>query len=136
MRSMAQAIMANSIPPKQRSLGVAIFGITAVVAPALGPTLGGWITDNYSWRWIFFINLPIGVITLALIAQLVEDPPFLQQFKAGEMRFDTIGFSMLTLGVGALQVMLDKGQEDDRLSSHFIVTLAVMAVVCLCFLVI
>jgi MFS transporter, DHA2 family, multidrug resistance protein len=136
MQPMAQAIMADSIPPKQRGLGFAIFGITAVVAPALGPTMGGWITDNYSWRWIFFINLPIGVMALALIAQLVEDPPFLRRFKIGEMRFDAIGFVMLTLGVGALQIMLDRGQEDDWLSSHFIVILAITAAVCLSFLVI
>lgn len=136
MQPMAQAIMADSFPPRLRGLGFAIFGITVVVAPALGPTLGGWITDSYSWRWIFFINLPVGAIALSLISQIVEDPPFLRRLKSNEVRFDYIGFSMLTLGVGALQIMLDKGQEDDWLSSHFIALLAVVTVVCLVFLVI
>jgi len=134
MQPMAQAIMADSFPPKLRGLAFALFGITVIVAPALGPTLGGWITDNYSWRWIFLINLPVGLMALSLISQLVEDPPFLRRFKAGEMRLDYVGLSMLVLGISALQIMLDKGQEDDWLASHFIGTLAVAAVVCLAFL--
>ncbi len=131
MQPMAQAIMADSFPPEKRGLAFALFGVTTVVAPALGPTLGGWITDNYSWRWIFLINLPVGLLALGLVKQLVEDPPFLRRFKPGEMRFDTVGFSLLVLGIGALQIMLDKGQEDDWLGSHFIVCLAVITVVCL-----
>ena len=131
MQPMAQAIMADSVPPKQRGMAFALFGITAVVAPALGPTLGGWITDNYTWRWIFFINIPVGMLAFALIYQLVEDPPFLRRFKPGEVHLDTLGLSMLVLGVGALQIFLDKGQEDDWLASRFIVTLIVVAVVCL-----
>jgi DHA2 family multidrug resistance protein len=135
LQPMAQSIMADSFPPRLRGLAFAIFGITVIVAPALGPTLGGWITDNYSWRWIFLINLPVGVVALSLISQLVEDPPFLRRVKAGAMRLDTIGLSMLVLGVGALQILLDRGQEYDWFSSHFIVVLAVIAVVCLAFLV-
>jgi DHA2 family multidrug resistance protein len=135
LQPMAQAIMADSFPPRLRGMAFAIFGLTVIVAPALGPTLGGLITDSYSWRWIFLINLPVGVVALTLISQLVEDPPFLRRVKAGQMRLDTIGLSMLVLGVGALQIMLDKGQEDDWFSSHFIVVLAVIAVVCLAFLV-
>ena len=135
MQPMAQAIMADSFPPRLRSMAFALFGVTVVVAPALGPTLGGWITDSYSWRWIFLINIPVGVVALSLISQLVEDPPFLRRFKPGEIRFDYIGFSMLVLGVGALQILLDKGQEDDWLASHFIAVLAVIAVVCLTLLV-
>ena len=131
MQPMAQAIMADSVPPKQRGLAFALFGVTAVVAPALGPTLGGWITDNYTWRWIFFINIPVGILAFALIYQLVEDPPFLRRFKPGQMRLDTLGLSLLVLGVGALQILLDKGQEDDWLASHFIATLTVVAIGCL-----
>ncbi len=136
MQPMAQAIMADSFPPRLRGLAFALFGVTVIVAPALGPTLGGWITDNYSWRWIFLINLPVGVMALSLISQLVEDPPFLRRFKKSEVRLDSIGLSMLVLGIGALQIMLDKGQEADWFASHFIATLAVTAVICLTFLVI
>jgi DHA2 family multidrug resistance protein len=131
MQPMAQAIMADSFPPHKRGQAFALFGVTTVVAPALGPTLGGWITDNYTWRWIFFINIPVGLLTLALVYKLVEDPPFLRRFKPGQMRLDGIGFALLALGVGALQILLDKGQEDDWFSSRFIVTLAVIVVVCL-----
>ncbi|MGO9337836.1 MAG: DHA2 family efflux MFS transporter permease subunit [Terracidiphilus sp.] len=135
MQPMAQAIMVDSFPHRLRGLAFAIFGITVIVAPALGPTFGGWITDNYSWRWIFLINLPVGAIALSLISQLVEDPPFLRRVKAGQLRLDTMGLSMLVLGVGALQIMLDKGQEDDWFSSQFILVLAIVTVVCLSFLV-
>lgn len=134
MQPMAQAIMADSFPPRLRGLAFALFGVTVIVAPALGPTLGGWITDNYSWRWIFLINLPVGVMAISLISQLVEDPPFLRRFKKGEVRLDYIGLSMLVLGIGALQIMLDKGQEADWFASHFIAILAVIAAVCLAFL--
>lgn len=131
MQPMAQAIMADAVPPKQRGLAFAIFGVTAVVAPALGPTLGGWITDNYTWRWIFLINIPVGILALSLVYRLVEDPPFLRRFRPGEMRLDTVGLSLLIVGIGALQVMLDKGQEDDWLGSRFITTLMVTSVISL-----
>jgi DHA2 family multidrug resistance protein len=98
--------------------------------------LGGWITDNYSWRWIFFITLPPVLLALYLTYTLVEDPPFLRRIKRGGIRVDYMGISMLALGVGALQVLLDKGQEDDWLGSHFITTLAITAAVCLITLVI
>jgi DHA2 family multidrug resistance protein len=112
-------------------LAFALYGITAVTAPTIGPTLGGWITFNYSWRWIFFINLPVGLLTLFLVYQFVEDPPYLARIKAAGVKLDYIGIALLTLGVGALQVLLDKGQEDDWFGSQFITTLAVTAVVCL-----
>jgi DHA2 family multidrug resistance protein len=131
LQPMSQSIMADSFPERLRGAAFALFGMTVVVAPCLGPILGGWITDNYTWRWIFFMNLPIGLLALALVFRFVEDPPFLQRFKPGEMRFDTIGFSLLALGVVALQILLDKGQEDDWLASHFINMLIVIAVVCL-----
>ncbi len=136
LQPMAQAILADTFPPQQRGLAFALYGITAVTAPTIGPTLGGWITFNYSWRWIFFINLPVGLVTLFLIYRFVEDPPYLARIKAAGVKLDYIGIALLTLGVGALQVLLDKGQEDDWFGSHFITTLAVTAVVCLVALVI
>ncbi len=131
LQPMAQSIMADSFPQKLRGAAFALFGMTVVVAPALGPVLGGWITDNYTWRWIYFMNLPLGLLALGLVFKFVEDPPFLRRFKPGEMHFDTVGFALLALGVVALQVLLDKGQEDDWLSSHFICSLVIIAVVCL-----
>ncbi|MGB8261302.1 MAG: DHA2 family efflux MFS transporter permease subunit [Terracidiphilus sp.] len=136
MQPMSQAIMADSFPPRQRAAAFALFGVTVLVAPALGPILGGWITDNFSWRWIFLINLPVGLFALGSIFKLVEDPPFLRRFKPGEMRLDTLGLSLLVLGVGALQILLDKGQEDDWFGSNFIVALVVVSIVCLSALVV
>ena len=136
LQPMAQAILADTFPPEQRGLAFALYGITAVTAPTIGPTLGGWITFNYSWRWIFFINLPVGILTLLLVLRFVEDPPYLARIKAAGVKLDYIGISLLALGVGALQVLLDKGQEDDWFGSRFITTLAVTAVICLVSLVI
>jgi DHA2 family multidrug resistance protein len=135
LQPMSQAIMADVFPPEKRGMAFALFGVTVVVAPALGPILGGWITDNYSWRWIFLINVPVGMLALALVHQVVQDPPFLRRFKLGEARFDYVGFAALALGVAALQTLLDKGQEEDWLNSHFIAALAVIAVVALSFLI-
>jgi DHA2 family multidrug resistance protein len=131
LQPMAQAILADTFPPQKRGLAFALYGITAIMAPTIGPTLGGWITDNYSWRWIFYINLPVGILTLFLVLRLVEDPPYLARVKGAGVKVDYIGIALLTLGIGALQVLLDRGQEDDWFGSHFIVTLAVIAVVCL-----
>ncbi|MBV9086568.1 MAG: DHA2 family efflux MFS transporter permease subunit [Acidobacteriaceae bacterium] len=136
LQPMAQAILADTFPPQQRGLAFALYGITAILAPTIGPTLGGWITFNYSWRWIFFINLPVGVFTWFLVRRFVEDPPYLARLKAAGARLDYIGIAFLALGVGALQILLDKGQEDDWFGSRFITTLAVVAVVCLVSLVI
>src|SRR5262244_4316194 len=108
LQPMSQAILADSFPPQLRGLAFAVFGVTAVVAPTIGPTLGGWITDNYSWRWIFFINLPVGILALFLIILLIEDPPWARRAVAARVRFDYIGLGLLALGIGALQVMLDK----------------------------
>lgn len=132
LQPMAQAILADTFPPEQRGLAFSLYGITAVCAPAIGPTLGGWITDNYSWRWIFYINIPVGILALALVYTLVEDPPYLARLRAmGRAAFDYIGFAFLTVGIAALQIMLDKGQEDDWFGSHFITALAITAGVCL-----
>src|SRR5579871_2495918 len=119
----AQAILADIFPPEKRGLAFAVYGITAVMAPTIGPTLGGWITDNYSWRWIFYINLPVGLLAMFLAYRLVEDPPYLKRIAGAKIRVDYIGISLLCLGIGALQVLLDKGQEDDWFGSRFIITL-------------
>jgi DHA2 family multidrug resistance protein len=136
LQPMAQAILADSFPPPQRGLAFALYGVTTIIAPTVGPTLGGWITFNYSWRWIFFINLPVGIVALGLILRLVEDPPYLRRLKAAGVRMDYVGVALLTVGVGALQILLDKGQEDDWFGSRFMTTLAIMAVVCLVTLVV
>jgi MFS transporter, DHA2 family, multidrug resistance protein len=127
LQPMAQSILADIFPPEKRGLAFALYGITAVIAPTVGPTLGGWITDNYTWRWIFFINLPVGILALLLVYRLVDDPPWAT--KRSGLKIDYIGVSFLALGVGALQVMLDKGQEDDWFGSRFITTLAILAVI-------
>jgi DHA2 family multidrug resistance protein len=136
LQPMAQAILADTFPPQQRGLAFALYGITAIMAPTIGPTLGGWITFNYSWRWIFFINLPVGLATWFLVRRFVEDPPYISRLKAAGVKLDYIGIALLTLGIGALQVLLDKGQEDDWFGSRFITTLVVVATVCLISLVI
>src|SRR5262244_1480724 len=136
LQPMAQAILADTFPPEKRGIAFALYGITAVTAPTIGPTLGGWITFNYSWRWIFFINLPVGVITWFLVRRFVEDPPYLQRLKGAGVKLDYVGIALLTVGIGALQVLLDKGQEDDWFGSRFITTLIIVSAVCLLSLVI
>jgi MFS transporter, DHA2 family, multidrug resistance protein len=129
LQPMAQAILADTFPPEKRGLAFALYGVTAVCGPVLGPMLGGWITDNYSWRWIFYINVPVGILALLMVQLLVQDPPYLTRSKKGFANFDFVGFSLLAIGVGAFQVVLDKGQEDDWLSSHFILALSIIAAV-------
>jgi MFS transporter, DHA2 family, multidrug resistance protein len=127
LQPMSQAILADTFPPQQRGLAFAVYGITAVVAPAVGPVLGGWITYNYSWRWIFFINLPVGLLALWFVLRLIEDPPYLSAANRAGVRVDYVGIALLVLGVGALQIMLDRGQQDDWFKSLFISTLAIVA---------
>ncbi|MDT7816139.1 MAG: transporter, family, multidrug resistance protein [Acidobacteriaceae bacterium] len=131
LQPMAQAILADTFPPQKRGLAFALYGITAIMAPTIGPTLGGWLTDNYSWRWIFYINLPVGILTLFLVLRVVEDPPYIARNRNAGVRVDYIGISLLALGVGALQILLDKGQEDDWFQSQFIVALAAISTICL-----
>src|ERR1700683_5018431 len=136
LQPMAQAILADTFPPEKRGAAFALYGITAIMAPTIGPTLGGWITFNYSWRWIFFINIPVGLTTWFLVRRFVEDPPYLARLRSAGVKLDYIGIGLLALGIGALQILLDKGQEDDWFGSHFITTLVVVATVCLIGLVI
>ncbi len=128
----AQAILADAFPPQKRGLAFAAYGIAVVFAPAIGPTLGGWITDNFSWRWVFLLNVPVGVLLSLLAMQILEDPPeFVARRKARlseGIRLDYIGFALLAVGMCSLQVVLDKGQEDDWFASRFIIDLAIAAV--------
>src|ERR1700760_319143 len=138
LQPMAQAILADTFPPRLRGLAFSLYGVTAIFAPSIGPTLGGWITDNYSWRWIFLMNLPVGIMAIFLVYTLVEDPPYLTRARllGKRVKLDYVGFSLLALGVGALQILLDKGQEDDWFGSDFIVALMVIAGICLTALVV
>jgi len=136
LQPMAQAILADTFPPEKRGLAFSIYGVTAICAPAIGPTLGGWVTDNYSWRWIFLMNLPVGILALFLVLTFVEDPPFLKRTTLQESRIDYVGFGFLAIGISFLQIVLDKGQEDDWFGSNFILTLSIISAICLVCLVI
>ena len=124
LQPISQAVLLEEFPPEERGKAMAFWAMGIITAPILGPTLGGWITDTYSWRWVFYINLPIGIFSLIMISLFVVDPPYI---KRGTLRLDVIGVAMLAVGMGSLQIMLDKGQEEDWFSSRFIVTLAVLA---------
>jgi MFS transporter, DHA2 family, multidrug resistance protein len=123
-----QAILADTFPPAKRGMAFAIYGMAVVLAPAIGPTLGGYITDHASWRWIFFLNVPVGVVSLLLTRRLVEDPPWVRA-RGRSIRIDYIGLGLIVVGLGALQVVLDKGQRDDWLGSSFIVVMLTISVV-------
>lgn len=129
MLPLAQAILLESFPPRQHGTAMAVYGLGVVVAPVIGPTLGGWITDSYSWRWIFFINLPVGFLALLMAKKYIEDPPYLKQAFQGAI--DYIGFGLMVIWVGALQLLLDKGQEVDWFGSAWICWLAVIAILAL-----
>jgi DHA2 family multidrug resistance protein len=131
-----QAILADTFPPAKRGMAFAVYGIAVVTAPAIGPTLGGWITDNFTWRWIFFINIPVGILSLLLTSRLIQDPPFLKRRKLSETKIDYVGLGFVALGLGALQIVLDKGQRDDWFESHFIVILSLIAACSLIFVII
>ena len=111
LQPLSQAILLESFPPAKRGVAMALFGLGVVVAPVLGPTLGGWLTDQYSWRWAFYINIPIGVIAVFMISRFVKDPPYIAKANAG--RIDSIGLGLLAIWLACLQIILDKGQEDD-----------------------
>jgi len=128
MQPMAQAIMADSFEPQKRGQAFALYGLVAVLAPSIGPTLGGWITDNFSWRWIFFINIPVGILAFILVSRLVEDPPWIKPDRSLVRKMDYLGLSFLIIAMGGLQIMLDKGEENDWFSSPFICTFAFLFV--------
>jgi MFS transporter, DHA2 family, multidrug resistance protein len=131
MPTSEQAILADTFPPQKRAQAFALYGIAVIVAPTVGPTIGGWITDNYSWHWIFFINVPIGIISLALVHWFVVEPEVLKRERrellAGGLHIDWIGFALIAICFGSLEWVLDRGQEDDWFSSKVIVTFATLA---------
>jgi len=116
-----QAILNDTFPLAKRGMAFAVYGIAVVVAPTIGPWLGGWITDNFSWRWIFYINVPVGILSLILTSLLVSDPPYMKRhsIKSG-FRIDYIGIGLISLGLGSMQIILDKGQREDWLASGFV----------------
>ena len=128
LQPLSQAVLLEAFPPSERGKAMGFWGLGVVVAPILGPVLGGWLTDNYSWRWVFYINIPVGVASLVMTKMFIFDPPYLRQESRG---IDYWGIGMLAVGIGALQILLDKGQEEDWFSSHFMVALAIVATVTL-----
>ncbi|MFW6850083.1 DHA2 family efflux MFS transporter permease subunit [Burkholderia gladioli] len=122
-----QSIILDTFPPEQRNRAFSISAIAIVVAPVLGPTLGGWITDTFSWRWVFLLNVPVGILTVLAVMQLVEDPPWRRDGQRG-IRIDYIGIGLIAIGLGCLQVMLDRGEDEDWFGSNFIRIFAVLAV--------
>jgi MFS family permease len=128
LQPVSQSILRDTFGSEQLDTAFAMYGMVIVLAPAIGPTIGGWITDNYQWSWIFYMNVPVGILSLLLVSRLVEDPAYLtEQIKKlrGHLSIDYIGIGFLGLSLGALQVVLDKGQEDNWFYSPLIATLAV-----------
>jgi MFS transporter, DHA2 family, multidrug resistance protein len=128
MQPLSQSIMLECFPPEERGKAMAAWAVCIVTAPILGPVIGGWLTDAYSWRWIFYINIPVGIVSLIMIKMFVFDPSYL---KKKSEKIDYWGIGMLIVGMGALQILLDKGQQEDWFSSTFITVLAITAVVLL-----
>ncbi|PTY06333.1 EmrB/QacA family drug resistance transporter [Opitutaceae bacterium EW11] len=135
-----QSILADTFPPEKRGQAFALYGVAVVVAPTVGPTLGGWITDSYSWRWIFLINVPVCLLSLSLAGSLLVDPPAVQEerrsARAAKSRLDFLGILFVSLGLGCMQVVLDKGQEDDWFASDLIVVFSIISALSLVFLVV
>jgi DHA2 family multidrug resistance protein len=128
LQPLSQAVMLEAFPPERRGKAMAFWGLGIVTAPILGPVLGGWLTDSYSWRWVFYINIPVGLVSLAMMQRFVFDPPYVSQRAT---RIDWTGILLLGVGIGSLQILLDKGQEDDWFASRFMTTLAVVSAVSL-----
>ena len=121
---VSQAILRETFPPKEQAMAMGIFGVGVMLGPAIGPTLGGWLTDTYSWPWIFYINVPIGIINILLVMKFIEDPHYLVR-QTGKV--DVLGLSLMTVGLGALQTMLEQGEQHDWFSSEFIIYLTLIA---------
>jgi MFS transporter, DHA2 family, multidrug resistance protein len=131
MPTSEQAILADTFPPERRGQAFALYGVAVIVAPTVGPTIGGWITDNFSWHWIFFINVPIGLLSLGLVHWLVDEPEVLERERrerlAGGLKVDWVGFALIAVTLGCLEVVLDRGQIDDWFRSGTILTFSVVA---------
>ncbi len=126
LQPLSQSILLESFPVQKRSMAMAAYGLGIVVAPVLGPTLGGWLTDTFSWRYAFYINIPVGILAVMMISRFIHDPPYIKNAKVGA--FDNIGFGLLCVWTGCLQIVLDKGQEDDWFGAMW-VRIAVIALV-------
>jgi DHA2 family multidrug resistance protein len=126
-----QAILADTFPPAKRGMAMAVYGMAVVLAPAIGPTLGGFITDNFSWRWVFYINVPVGIASLLLTSRMVTDPPHLKLAKGRSSSVDWLGLGLIATGLSCLEYVLDKGQEEDWFHSRVIVVFATVATVSL-----
>jgi DHA2 family multidrug resistance protein len=133
LQPLSQAVLLEAFPPQDRGKAMGFWALGIVVAPILGPVLGGWLTESYSWRWVFYINIPVGIASIVMTKLYIFDPPYL---RAESRRIDYWGIGMLVVGIGALQIVLDKGQEDDWFSSRMITTLAIISAVTLIALVI
>lgn len=120
----SQAILRESFPVEEQGLAMGIYGMGAVVAPAIGPTLGGWLVDRFSWPWIFYVNVPVGVLNVLLVTRFIQDPPYLERNKN---RIDFLGLGLMTVGLGAFQFVLEKGQEENWFQSNLIVGLSLLA---------
>ncbi|HVN78335.1 MAG TPA: DHA2 family efflux MFS transporter permease subunit [Terriglobia bacterium] len=132
LQPISQAILVESFPKHKQGMAMAIYGMGVVLAPIIGPTLGGWITDNYSWRWIFYINIPVGALSILLSSMLLHDPLYLVRKKLGSgIKIDYIGLGLLSVGLGSLEVVIDEGQREDWFSSNLIVASCIIAVICL-----
>src|SRR5215475_7367939 len=132
LQPISQAILVESFPREKQGLAMAFYGMGVVVAPVIGPTLGGWITDNYTWRWIFLINIPVGILSLSLTAAMIFDPPHLvRKTFANGLKLDYIGLGLLSVGLASLEILLDEGQRNDWFGSNMIVAAALIAVVAL-----
>jgi DHA2 family multidrug resistance protein len=136
LQPISQAILLESFPPQKRGQAMAVFGMGVVVAPIVGPTLGGWLTDNYSWRWIFFINIPVGLLSMFLTTLFVFDPPYLVRSRLGGVKIDYLGLGLISLGLGCLQIFLDKGQTEDWFASRLIIVTGTIGFVCLAVLIV
>src|SRR3989449_8428032 len=133
LQPISQAVLLEAFPPKDRGKAMAFWGLGIVVAPMLGPVLGGWLTDSYSWRWVFYINIPVGIASIIMTRLFIFDPPYIRRKSEG---VDYWGIGMLAVGIGALQIVLDKGQEEDWFSSHWILALAVVSLVAVAFFIV
>jgi len=128
LQPISQSILLETFPPRQHGMAMAIFGIGIMFGPIIGPLLGGWITDNWSWHWIFFINIPIGIISILMVFFFIVDPPYMKRLK---MKIDYWGLAFLAIGLGCLQIVLDKGQREDWFSSSFITWMSLTSLVSL-----
>jgi DHA2 family multidrug resistance protein len=122
-----QAILADTFPPSRRGMAFAVYGMAVVLAPAIGPTLGGYITDHFSWRWVFFINVPVGIVSLFLSSRMVVDPPWIAEGRSRAGTIDYVGLGLVAVGLGALEFVLDKGQEADWFASDTVTGCAILA---------